>query len=222
MIRVLLADDHAILRQGVRSLLELTREVEVVAEAETGCDALAAILQHHPAVALVDVRMPGLSGVEVVTELRKAGDDTPVVLLTTFDDDATLLAGVRAGISGFLLKDVGVDTLLAALKTVSAGGTLVLPAVTDKATRYVVESPAQFDASELPDRLTPRETEVLRLMAGGYSNREIADALGTSEGTVKNQASSVLGKLGVRDRTRAVFKALELGWLTGRKPPRKS
>jgi DNA-binding NarL/FixJ family response regulator len=221
VIRVVLADDHALLRQGVRSLLELTREVQVVAEAESGRDALALILQHHPAVALLDVRMPGLSGVEVVAELRKAGDKTPVVLLTTFDDDAALLEGVRAGISGFLLKDVGVDSLLAALKTVSAGGTLVLPAVTDRAARYMAERPTEFEASELPDRLTPREAEVLRLMAGGYSNREIADALGTSEGTVKNQASSVLGKLGVRDRTRAVFKALELGWLTGRKPARK-
>lgn len=221
MIRVVLADDHALLRQGVRSLLELTREVEVVAEAETGPEALASIRAHRPAVALLDVRMPGLTGVEVVAELRKAGDETPVVLLTTFDDDAALLSGVRAGIAGFLLKDVAVETLLGALKTVSAGGTLVLPAVTERAARFMAEAPPQFEASELPDRLTPREAEVLRLMAGGYSNREIADALGTSEGTVKNQASSVLAKLGVRDRTRAVFKALELGWLTGRKPARK-
>lgn len=215
MIRVVLADDHALLRQGVRGLLELTREVEVVAEVETGLDALAQIRAHRPNVALLDVRMPGLSGVEVVTELRKTGDETPVVLLTTFDDDSALLAGVRAGISGFLLKDVAVETLLAALKTASSGGTLILPAVTERAARYLAEQP-KFEASEWPDKLTPRETEVLRMMAGGYSNREIATALGTSEGTVKNQASSVLGKLGVRDRTRAVFKALELGWLTGR------
>jgi DNA-binding NarL/FixJ family response regulator len=160
--------------------------------------------------------MPGFSGVEVVTELRKGGDATPVVLLTTFDDDDMLLAGVRAGISGFLLKDVAVESLLAALKTVVDGGTLILPAVTQRAARYLAERPSTFDASEWPDKLTPRETEVLRLMAGGYSNREVALALGTSEGTVKNQVSSVLNKLGVRDRTRAVFKALELGWLTGR------
>jgi DNA-binding NarL/FixJ family response regulator len=219
LIRVVLADDHALLRQGVRSLLELTREVEVVAEAETGLDALTHIRAHRPAVALLDVRMPGLSGVEVVTELRKTGDKTPVVLLTTFDDDSALLAGVRAGISGFLLKDVAVETLLSALKTTSAGGTLILPAVTQRAARYLAERPSTFEASEWPDKLTPRETEVLRMMAGGYSNREIAVALGTSEGTVKNQASSVLSKLGVRDRTRAVFKALELGWLTGRPKP---
>jgi DNA-binding NarL/FixJ family response regulator len=96
------------------------------------------------------------------------------------------------------------------------GGTLILPAVTKQAQRYLGERPPEFEAAELPDRLTPRENEVLRLIAGGYSNREIATALGTTEGTVKNQASSVLSKLGVRDRTRAVFKAIELGWLTGR------
>ena len=155
----------------------------------------------------------------MVTELRKTGDSTPVVLLTTFDDDGALLAGVRAGISGFLLKDVAVETLLSALKTASAGGTLILPAITQRAARYLAEQPSEFEASAWPDKLTPRETEVLRMMAGGYSNREIALASGTSEGTVKNQASSVFSKLGVRDRTRAVFKALELGWLTGR--PRK-
>jgi DNA-binding NarL/FixJ family response regulator len=216
LIRIVLADDHALLRQGVRSLLELTREVEIVADVETGLDALTQIRTHRPDVALLDVRMPGLSGVEVVTELRKTGDKTPVVLLTTFDDDTALLSGVQAGISGFLLKDVAMETLVAALKTAAAGGTLILPAVTERAARYLAERPSNFEASEWPDKLTPRETEVLRMMAGGYSNREIADALGTSEGTVKNQASSILGKLGVRDRTRAVFKALELGWLTGR------
>jgi DNA-binding NarL/FixJ family response regulator len=216
MIRIVLADDQALVRQGIRGLLELTREVEVVAEAQTGDEALLEIRKHRPAVALLDVRMPGLTGVEVLTALRKAGDATPVVLLTTFDDPAVLLDGVRAGVSGYLLKDIEVDSLLEALRTVVDGGTLILPAVTERAKRYLGERPADADAAELRDRLTPREGEVLRLMAGGYSNREIADALGTSEGTVKNQASSILSKLGVRDRTRAVFKALELGWLTGR------
>ena len=164
--------------------------------------------------------MPGMTGVEVLTALRKSGDATPVVLLTTFDDEAVLLEGVRAGVSGYLLKDIDIDKLVDALRTVVDGGTLILPAVTEQAQRYLVERPPEFEAAELPDRLTPREIEVLRLMAGGSSNREIADALGTTEGTVKNQASSVLSKLGVRDRTRAVFKAIELGWLTGRTPNR--
>jgi DNA-binding NarL/FixJ family response regulator len=218
MIRIVLADDQALVRQGIRALIELTHEVEVVAEAENGNEALEQIRKHRPAVALLDVRMPGMTGVEVLTALRKLGDATPVVLLTTFDDRAVLLEGVRAGVSGYLLKDIDINKLVDALRTVVDGGTLILPAVTEQAQRYLVERPAEFEAAELPDRLSPREIEVLRLMAGGYSNREIADALGTSEGTVKNQASSVLSKLGVRDRTRAVFKALELGWLTGRMP----
>jgi DNA-binding NarL/FixJ family response regulator len=220
VIRIVLADDQALVRQGIRALIELTHEVEVVAEAENGDEALRQIRKHRPAVALLDVRMPGMTGVEVLTALRKLGDATPVVLLTTFDDEAVLLEGVRAGVSGYLLKDIDIDKLVDALRTVVDGGTLILPAVTEQAQRYLLERPAEFEAAELPDRLTPREIEVLRLMAGGYSNREIADALGTSEGTVKNQASSILSKLGVRDRTRAVFKAIELGWLTGRMPNR--
>lgn len=216
MIRIVLADDQALVRQGIRALIELTHEVEVVAEAENGDEALQQILEHRPAVALLDIRMPGMTGVEVLTALRELRDATPVVLLTTFDDEAVLLEGVRAGVSGYLLKDIDIEKLVDALRTVVDGGTLILPAVTERAQRYLVERPSEFEAAELPDRLTPRESEVLRLIAGGYSNREIADALGTSEGTVKNQASSVLSKLGVRDRTRAVFKAIELGWLTGR------
>jgi DNA-binding NarL/FixJ family response regulator len=214
LIRVVLADDQTLVRQGIRGLLELTGKVQVVAEAEDGEHAVEKIRALHPDVALLDVRMPRRDGVEVVRALREAKDLTPAILLTTFDDDAALLEGVRAGISGFLLKDVAVDQLLAALQTVAAGGTLILPAVTDRATRYVQAKGNAFEAAELPDVLTPREREVLRLMAGGYSNKEIADALGTAEGTVKNQASSILSKLGVRDRTRAVLKALEKGWLT--------
>jgi DNA-binding NarL/FixJ family response regulator len=220
VIRIVLADDQALVRQGIRALVELSRQVEVVAEAENGEEALQQIRKQRPAVALLDVRMPKMTGVEVLRALRKAGDATPVVLLTTFDDEAVLLEGVRAGAAGYLLKDIDIDKLVEALRVVVDGGTLILPAVTEQAQRYLAEQPSEFEAAELPDRLTPRETEVLRLMAGGYSNREIADALGTSEGTVKNQASSVLSKLGVRDRTRAVFKAIELGWLTGRKSGR--
>ena len=216
MIRVLVADDQTLVRQGIRGLLELSGEFEVVAEAEDGDQALAKILALRPQVALLDVRMPGKDGVAVVRALRAGGDATPVILLTTFDDDAVLLDGVRAGIAGFLLKDVALDLLTQALRTVAAGKTLILPAVTEKAERFARSEATQFEAAELPDVLTTREREVLRLIAGGYSNREIADALGTAEGTVKNQASSILSKLGVRDRTRAVLKALELGWLVER------
>jgi DNA-binding NarL/FixJ family response regulator len=214
MIRVFIADDQTLVRQGIRGLLELVPEFEVVGEAGDGETALTKLRQLKPDVALLDVRMPGKDGVAVLRALRGGGDETPVILLTTFDDDAVLFEGVRAGIAGFLLKDVALDELVNALRAVASGQTLILPAVTDRAMRYVQDGGAEFEASAMPDELTARETEVLRLMAGGYSNREIADALGTAEGTVKNQASSILSKLGVRDRTRAVLRALEKGLLT--------
>lgn len=215
-MRILLADDQTLIRQGIRGLLELDAEFQIIAEAGDGDEALKLTLELKPDVALLDVRMPGKDGVQVVQALRKRGDTTPVILLTTFDDDAVLLDGVRAGISGYLLKDVSLEVLSQALRTVAAGKTLILPAVTERASKSVQKKGTRFEAAELPDVLTDREREVLRLMAGGYSNREIADALGTAEGTVKNQASSILSKLGVRDRTRAVLKALEMGWLVER------
>jgi DNA-binding NarL/FixJ family response regulator len=158
--------------------------------------------------------MPVMTGVEVTRALRDAKDATPVLLLTTFEDEDALLDGTRAGAAGYLLKDVGADQLVAALETVAAGGTLIVPAPIERAGRTVRKEGVEFDASPYPQPLTARELDVLRLMVGGYSNREIADTLGTAEGTVKNQASSILLKLGVRDRTRAVLKALQLGILT--------
>jgi DNA-binding NarL/FixJ family response regulator len=151
--------------------------------------------------------------VEVLKSLRAAGKLPPAILLTTFDDDAVLLEGIRAGARGFLLKDVSLERLTAAVRAVAAGETLIRPAVTERVLRGLEGIPRDFESLDPPDPLTRREIEILRLMAGGYSNREIAEAFGTSEGTIKNHASSILSKLGVRDRTRAVLKALELGYL---------
>lgn len=215
MIRIVLADDHTLVRQGLRSLLERSGEVTVVHEAVDGDEALARLLEPGIDVGLVDVRMPRRTGVEVVQELRKRGIAVPIILLTTFDDEAMLLAAVREGISGYLLKDIGAPQLLDALRVAARGGTTILPAITERAKRFFAGRDSAFEAAEMPDALTPRELEVLRLIAAGYSNREIAEALGTAEGTVKNQTSSILSKLGVRDRTRAVLKALEIGWLVG-------
>jgi DNA-binding NarL/FixJ family response regulator len=220
VIRVLVADDQMLVRQGISGLLRLVPELEVVGEATDGDEAIAKVLALQPDVLLLDVRMPGKDGVAVARALREKGVPTRVILLTTFDDDAVLLEGVRAGIAGYLLKDVAFDQLAHAIRTVAAGQTLIVPAVTARAERGVRDRGTAFEAADRPGRLTDRETEVLRLMAGGYSNREIADALGTAEGTVKNQASTILAKLGVRDRTRAVLKALEIGLLAPRKPPR--
>ncbi|HZJ66871.1 MAG TPA: response regulator transcription factor, partial [Kofleriaceae bacterium] len=160
-----------------------------------------------PDVLLLDVRMPRMSGLDVLDRL---GDGRPPTLvLTTFDDAELLLRAVRAGARGFLNKDVSLDELVAAIRALARGDTWFQPALTASLRRGIEARP--HDRAALAERLTDRERDVLRLMAGGYSNREIADVLDTAEGTVKNQVSSILGKLGVRDRTRAVLKAIETG-----------
>lgn len=200
-----------LVRRGIRGLLSLGQDVAVVAEASDGEEAISVIRDHKPDVVLLDVRMPKRSGIEVLEVLRATDSLPPTILLTTFDDDTALLNGIRAGAKGFLLKDVSVERLVEAIRLVAAGGTLIRPAVTEHALKRLEETRPEFESLEPPDPLTKRELEVLRLMAGGYSNREIADALDASEGTVKNHVSSILSKMGVRDRIRAVLKGLESG-----------
>ena len=213
MIRVALVDDQTLIRQGVRSLLELAGDIAVVAEATDGDEAVGVILRERPEVVLLDLRMPKKGGVEVLRELHAASALPPTIILTTFDDDEALLDAVRAGARGYLLKDVSLEQLTEAIRVVAQGGSLIRPAVTERVLRGLEHVRRDFEALSPPDPLTKREIEILRLIAGGYSNREIANALGTAEGTVKNHASSILSKLGVRDRTRAVLKALELGYI---------
>lgn len=192
-------------------MLALTDNIAVVAEAADGEEAILKISSVQPDVVLLDVRLPKLSGIEVLTALRQRGALPPTILLTTFDDDEALLKGVRAGARGFLLKDVSVERLADAIRQVNAGASLIRPAVTERVEERVRQIVPTFESMNPPDRLTRRETEILRLMAGGYSNREIAESLELSEGVVKNHVSNVLSKLGVRDRTRAVLKGIELG-----------
>jgi len=213
VIRVVLVDDQTLVRRGIRSLLELVDDVTIVAEAGDGEEALAVVRREKPDVVLLDVRMPKKGGLDVLRELRTAGSPPPTILLTTFDDDEVLLEGVKAGARGYLLKDVSLEQLTEAIRTVAQGGTLIRPAITERVLRGLEHVRRDFDALSPPDPLTRREVEILRLMAGGYSNREIAGVLGTAEGTIKNHASSILSKLGVRDRTRAVLKGLELGYI---------
>jgi DNA-binding NarL/FixJ family response regulator len=213
MIRVALAEDETLVRQGIRGLLALVGDIAVVAEAADGDQALEAVASSGPDVLLLDVRMPKRTGIDVLVELGRRGTLPPTILLTTFDDDETLLKGMRAGAKGFLLKDVSIERLAEAIRLVARGETLIRPAITERVLKAVDRARPGFDALDRPDRLTRRETEILRMMAGGFSNREIAEALGASEGTIKNHASSVFSKLGVRDRTRAVLKGIELGWI---------
>lgn len=211
MIRLCLVEDQTIVRQGLRSLLALDREFEVVAEAADGDEAIEVVERVRPDVMLLDLRMPKRDGLGVLQALRERGTLPPTLILTTFDDDSMLFEAVRAGAKGWLLKDVSLERLSAAIRAVAAGGTSIEPVITERITRALEKSNVAFDSAELPEPLTDREKTILRLLAGGYSNREIGDLLGITEGTAKNHISSVLGKLGVRDRTRAVLKAIDLG-----------
>ena len=211
MIRVCLVEDQNIVRQGLRSLLALQNDIHVVAEAADGDEAIEVIEREKPDVVLLDLRMPKLDGVGVMRKLRERDSLPPTLVLTTFDDDAMLFEAVRAGAKGWLLKDVSLERLTNAIRTIAAGGTCIEPVITERIMRALERSNVAFESADLPEPLTDREKTVLRLLAGGYSNHEIGDLLAITEGTVKNHISNVLSKLGVRDRTRAVMRAIDLG-----------
>lgn len=213
-VRVLLVDDQTLVRHGIRGLLALTGEVEVVAEGSDGDDALRLLAEHDVDVVLLDLRMPRRDGISTLEEMHRQGIEVPVLVLTTFDDEELVLGALRAGARGYLLKDVTLEQLVSGVQCLANGGTLLQPALTDRLLRAMVERRDTVDSSERPEPLSPRELDVLRLAAAGWSNRQIAHGLHLAEGTVKNHMSSVLAKLGVRDRTRAVLRALELGLLS--------
>jgi DNA-binding NarL/FixJ family response regulator len=213
VIRVCLVEDQTIVRQGLRSLLALNPDIEIAGEASDGEEAIEVIERTRPDVVLLDLRMPRLSGLGVLQKLRERGTSRPTLVLTTFDDDTMLFETIRAGARGWLLKDVSLERLTNAIRTVAGGGTCIEPVITERIMRALENSNVSFESADLPEPLTDREKTILRLLAGGYSNREISDLLAISDGTVKNHISSVLAKLGVRDRTRAVLKAIDLGFI---------
>lgn len=214
-ISLLLVDDQRLMRDGLRILLELEPDLRVVAEAENGQQALEVYRQHAPDVVLMDIRMPVMDGVEATHRLREDDPDARIIILTTFDDDEYVFDALRAGALGYLLKDVSGAELAEAIRTVAAGGALIEPSVARKVlaefSRLPQTSPAKADA--LPEPLSERETEILGLLAQGLTNKEIAARLFLAEGTVKNYVSSILGKIGARDRTQAALRARELGLL---------
>jgi DNA-binding NarL/FixJ family response regulator len=205
-IRLALADDQSLVRSGLRALLAEFTQLQVVVEAGDGQALLAALESQAVDVVLSDIRMPGMDGFALVSALRTRTEAPPVILLTTFDEPELALRAAEAGARGFLLKDASPEDLLDAITRVARGETLLAPVPTDPVrARY-----AYRDTSEPTDTFSEREVAILRLLAGGYSNKEVAKAVFLSEGTVKNYVSDILDKLGTRDRTRAVLKAITL------------
>ena len=209
-ISVILADDHPIVRDGLAAIVNQQSDMHVVAEAGDGAEALDLYEQHMPDVMVLDLRMPKLDGAAVVQKVLEKHPKACLLIMTTYDGDEDIFRSLSQGAKGYLLKDVTLAQLVGAIRTVADGGSLVQPAVTQRLLSGLEHMRNEFVSLDRPDPLTDRETEILRLMASGFSNKEIANSLGVAEGTIKNHVSNILSKLGVRDRTRAVLKAFEL------------
>jgi len=212
-IRLLIVDDQRLMRQGLKTLLELETGFEVVGEAGNGQSALDAYAELQPDVVLMDIRMPGMDGVEATRRIHEKWSNARIIILTTFNDDAYVFEALRVGALGYLLKDLSGHELANAVRTVASGGALIDPSVARKVvTEFArLTSPARPINEGLPEPLTERELEVLRYLAEGFSNREIGNKLSLTEGTVKNYVTNVLQKIGARDRTQAALRGRELG-----------
>jgi DNA-binding NarL/FixJ family response regulator len=216
-IKILIADDQSLFREALKTLLGAYPGFEIVGDASNGEEALRLAFSLVPDVVLMDLRMPIMDGVEATRKIVKLGKNIKVIVLTTFDDDENVFEGLRAGAVGYLLKDVSADKLIEAIRAASKGEYFLLPSITAKVVSEFsrISRPVTSDPQKvLSDPLSAREVEILRYVATGASNKEIADTLVISEGTVKNHLSSILSKLGVRDRMQAVLKAKEYGIIT--------
>lgn len=213
MIRILLVDDQTLVRQGIQTLLDLEEDLIVVGAAANGQQALAMVEQMQPDVVLMDVRMPVMDGVAATGEITKRWPHIGVIILTTFDDDEYVIEGLKAGARGYMLKDADSSEIVEAVRIVARGEALIQPSITRKVLAEFTRLAGRGAPAMLPlaEPLTEREMDVLRGIATGQSNREIADQLCISEGTVKNHVSNLLAKLAVRDRTQAIIRARELG-----------
>jgi DNA-binding NarL/FixJ family response regulator len=220
MIRVLLVDDQSLLRMGFRMILEAEPDIEVVGEAADGRSGVSMASALHPDVVLMDVRMPGMDGIAATASITAAGPASKVLILTTFDLDQYVFAGLKAGASGFLLKDAPPAELITAIRTVAGGDAVLAPTATrrliDQFVPLLPDPGRQRDRDALLSKLTDREQTVFAQLAAGRSNREIATDLHLSEGTVKIHVGRILAKLGLRDRVQAVVLAYESGLITPR------
>jgi len=213
-IRVLLVDDQALFREGLHTLLSVQADLEVVGEAGNGEEAITAVANLRPDVVLMDLRMPVLDGVAATRRIMESYPATRVIVLTTFDNDDDVFDGLRAGAVGYLLKDVPSARLYEAIRAAASGESFLQPSIAAKVVAEFARMgsrPSAPSQSDLVEPLSDRELEILQHLAAGASNREIANALFITEGTVKNHVTNILGKLGVRDRTQAALKAKDMG-----------
>ncbi|MGB9593531.1 MAG: response regulator [Anaerolineae bacterium] len=211
-IRVILADDHALVRQGIRQFLEEAGDITVVGEASDGAEAVRLVEQHHPDIAILDVQMPKTTGIEATRQIKSRYPDVRVLILTAYDEDPYVFALLQAGADGYILKTADADALLEAVRKVYRGEPTLSPDVMEKVLRQLQQGgPAQAQGQVEP--LTAREIEVLRLAAQGLTNRAIGRALGISDRTVQGHLANIYGKLNVASRTEAVTEALKRGWI---------
>jgi len=204
LIKVALVDDQQLVRQGIAGLLSLSEDIDIIWQAENGEHAQELLEEQQPQVMLLDIRMPKMNGIELVKHLREQGNKLPILMLTTFDDSELFMQSLQAGANGFLLKDVSLEKLVNAVKTLADGGFVAEPVVMKQLNKGLADLPVIDDLSE-------KEKQILKLIAGGFSNKEIAASIFLAEGTVKNHVSNILAKLNTRDRTRAVLIAINQG-----------
>jgi DNA-binding NarL/FixJ family response regulator len=211
-IRVVLADDHAVVRQGIRQFMEEAGDIEVIAEAEDGAEAVRLVEAHQPNVAVLDIRMPEMTGVEATRRIKERFPQVRVLVLTAYDDDPYVFALLQAGADGYVLKTASGDELVRAVRTVHQGGTALSPEIASKVVRQATSRRPEGAADQV-EPLTARELETLRLAARGLTNRAIGHGLGISHRTVQGHLANIYGKLGVNSRTEAVTEALRHGWI---------
>jgi len=210
-IRVLIADDQQLIRDGLRAILESEADILVVGEAKDGESALTMIQQLKPQVVLMDIKMAGIGGIAATRKIREQWKEVQVIILTTFSEDALIFEGLKAGASGFLLKDISASELIKAIHTVAAGGALIEPSIAGKVFAEFQRLSSTDHSNISYPSFTERENEIVQLLCQGYSNRQIAEKLYLAEGTVKNYLSAIFQKLQVEDRTQAVIKVKEMG-----------
>jgi len=212
-IRVVLADDHAVVRKGIREFLDAEEDIQVVAEAADGAQAVALVAEHQPNVAVLDIQMPVMTGIEATRQIKAEHPDIRVLVLTAYDDDPYIFALLQAGASGYVLKTADSGELVHAVRAVHRGESALDPAVAQKVVQQLT-SGRPLGAQASVEALTDREVEVLRLVARGLTNRAIGQELGISDRTVQGHLANIYGKLNVGSRTQAVTQALKQGWIT--------